>query len=270
MPLVKQDDGWHLMRSAADGKETRFHEDKFAVLLAAGGQPLIGKGIHLGHQPLSDKPESATGRGLHFMAHGVGDIWEWRASHGGMIGWIDNGHFGAPLPASSAPAGKRYPGGFALDPGSSLYQDNFDVASNEDAYPLVRPRRLPKHAARILWLTSLDLDAETSDADTALFWLAADESQPYSEELDRAIPVGAVITSILLTPSEANSSGMSSLIGGAHWASGRWCLSLRRRLDTGSPFDVAIRTGALMWVTAFDHAETWHTYHIRPLELEVE
>ena len=40
------------------------------------------------------------------------------------------------------------------------------------------------------------------------------------------------------------------------------------RLATG--VGVAIKTGALMWVAAFDHAETWHTYHVRPLELEVE
>ncbi|MGB9166464.1 MAG: hypothetical protein WCC41_18775 [Rhodomicrobium sp.] len=45
---------------------------------------------------------------------------------------------------------------------------------------------------------------------------------------------------------------------------------MKRRLDTGGAFDVAIKTGALMWVAAFDHAETWHTYHVRPLELEVE
>ena len=40
------------------------------------------------------------------------------------------------------------------------------------------------------------------------------------------------------------------------------------RLATG--VDVAIKTGALMGVAAFDHAETWRTYHVRPLELEVE
>jgi hypothetical protein len=33
---------------------------------------------------------------------------------------------------------------------------------------------------------------------------------------------------------------------------------------------VAIKTGALMWVAAFDQAETSHTYNVRPLELVVE
>jgi len=45
---------------------------------------------------------------------------------------------------------------------------------------------------------------------------------------------------------------------------------VKRRLDTGGAFDVAIKTGALMWVAAFDHAETWRTYHVRSLELVVE
>ncbi len=51
MPLVKQEDGWRLMRSASVGNEAELHEDKFAVLLAAGGQHLIGKGIHFGGSP---------------------------------------------------------------------------------------------------------------------------------------------------------------------------------------------------------------------------
>jgi hypothetical protein len=73
---------------------------------------------------------------------------------------------------------------------------------------------------------------------------------------------------VLLTPEEAERS--THITGAARWASGRWSLEVKRRLQTGDPFDVAIKTRALMWVGAFDHAETWHTYHVRPLELEVE
>ena len=177
MPLVKREDGWRLMRSAGPGNEARIHEDKFAVLLAPGGQPLIGKGIHLGPRPLADKPESPTGRGLHFIEGGVGDIWQWRASHGGLLGWIDNGHFGAPLPASAGSSARRYTGGFALDGGPLPYQDNFEIASNEEAYPLVRPLRLPASAALILRLSSFNLDPEYSDASSSRPWLTPQELQ---------------------------------------------------------------------------------------------
>jgi hypothetical protein len=270
MPLVKREDGWHLMRSGPEGNETQFHEDKFAVLLAPGGQHLIGKGIHLGQQPLSDKPASATGRGLHFVESGLVDVWQWRASHGGMAGWVDDDHFGPPLEASGAASSMRYPGGFAQDPGASPYQDNFEVISNLETYPLVRPRRLPKDLNRALKLPALGLNPEISSPESADFWMLEDDSEPYSKERDRVLPVGSIIPSVILSLNFGRHSDFGDVTGTAHWAAGRWTLELKRRLDTGSPFDVPIKTGALMWVAPFDHAETWHSYHVRPLVLEVE
>ena len=268
MPLVKQEDGWRLMRSASPGNEAALHEDKFAVLLAAGGPHLIGKGIHFGRQPIPGKPEGATGRGLHYIAGGYGDVWQWRASHGGLNGRVDNGHFGPPLPASAAHSAGRYPGGFELDPSSLPYQNNFELLSDRETYPLVRPRRFPKSREALLRLQSVSLDPEKSEAENSAWWLKTDETEPFSDELNERIPVGTVIPSVLLTPKEAERP--TDVIGAARWASGRWSLEVKRRLDTGGSFDVAIKTGALMWVAAFDHAETWHTYHVRPLELEVE
>ena len=114
----------------------------------------------------------------------------------------------------------------------------------------------------------MSLDPEKSDPESSAWWLKTDETEPFSNELNERIPVGTVIPSVLLTPKEAERP--TDVIGAARWASGRWSLEVKRRLDTGGAFDVAIKTGALMWVAAFDHAETWHTYHVRPLELEVE
>lgn len=266
MPLVKREDGWRLMRSAKPGNEVELHEDKFAVLLAAGGQRLLGKGFHFGRRPLPDKPESATGRGLHYIAGGVGDIWQWRASHGGLQGWIDSGHFSSPLATSESRQAGRYTGGFALDPNPTPYQANFDIIGDREAYPLVRPRRMPKSPN--LRLASYDLDCETSDAENWRAWIAPEDTEPFSEELDRATPIGTAIPSILI--SEKPAERPTDVLGAARWNGGRWSLEVKRRLDTGSPVDVAIRSGTLMWVAAFDHAETWHTYHVRPIELETE
>jgi len=268
MPLVKQEDGWRLMRSASPGNEAELHEDKFAVLLAAGGRHLIGAGIHFGRQPIPGKPEGATGRGLHYIAGGYGDIWQWRASHCGLNGRVDNGHFGPPLPAAAAHSAGRYPGGFELDPGSLPYQNNFELRSDRETYPLVWPRSFPKSRDALARLQSPGLDPEQSDAESSAAWLRIEETEPFTEELDRKVPVGTMIPSVLLTPQEGERP--TDVVGSARWASGRWSLEVKRRLDTGGPFDVAIKTGALMWVAAFDHAETWHTYHVRPLELEVE
>lgn len=56
----------------------------------------------------------------------------------------------------------------------------------------------------------------------------------------------------------------------ARWASGRWALEVARRLDTGSEYDVPIKTGIFMRVAAFDHSQIRHTRHVRPIRLEVE
>jgi hypothetical protein len=268
MPLVKARDGWRLMRSAAPGNEALLHEDKLAVLLLGGGRPLLGAGFHFGKHPISDKPQAATGRGLHYVAGGLGDIWQWRAAHGGMTGWIDNGHFAAPLQSSAESPLGRYTGGFSLDPNPGPYQDNFDILFDREAYPSVRPRRFPKAPVRMAGLQTPGLDAEKSDPEDLRAWLTIEDSEPYSDERDRATPVGTVIPSIILMPRPLARS--TDISGAARWAGGRWCLEVKRRLDTGSRFDVAIKTGAFMWLAAFDHVETWHTYHVRPLQLELE
>ena len=56
----------------------------------------------------------------------------------------------------------------------------------------------------------------------------------------------------------------------ARWLAGRWTLEVSRRLNTGSKFDIPIATGVSMWVAAFDHSQTRHTRHLRPIKLEVE
>jgi hypothetical protein len=43
-----------------------------------------------------------------------------------------------------------------------------------------------------------------------------------------------------------------------------------RRLDVQSQFDVPLKTGVFMRVSAFDHTQIRHTRHVRPIRLEVE
>ena len=71
-----------------------------------------------------------TGRGLHFTADGIlADVWQWKATSGGPTGWMDDDYFGpprepTPLQASNA---APYRGGFAPDPGTANYSDNFTM-----------------------------------------------------------------------------------------------------------------------------------------------
>jgi hypothetical protein len=57
--------------------------------------------------------------------------------------------------------------------------------------------------------------------------------------------------------------------GAARWGVGKWTLEVARRLDAEYP-DVPIGKNTRMWVAVFDHAQTYHTRHIRPVHLQLQ
>jgi hypothetical protein len=270
---VKRHDGWYVAQSGHDiGDENELHEDKLAVLFARSALHLIGAAIHLARTPLADKPPSLGGRGLHYTPDGsIADVWQWRASHGGPSGHIDNCHFGGPAEPTRAQADgrERYAGGFALDAGPLAYLDNFNPEPPGGYLAPVQPRRLPKHpAAMTAAMGRIQDDADQSESEGARWWMSEEESAPYAKSADAAIQVGTVIPGVIMRSAAQNDA--TAVRGVARWAAGRWVLEVARRLDTGGKWDLAIASGLLMWVAAFDHSETRHTWHIRPLQLEVE
>jgi hypothetical protein len=273
-PLVKTMSGWRIATESPEiGNELVYHEDKFAILLSRPLFPLIGAAIHLSTSPLPDGPSSGTGRGMHYTSDGsIADVWVWRASHGGRIGHIDNGHFGAAIkPSKEHLDGRiRYPGGFSIDPGPIPYRANITqrLPRTDDASE-INPERLPRELANTTRaLGRITNTAEQSDSENARWWMTDVESVPYAKAIDDRIPVGTVIPGILMQ--EDQSMRDDSVRGVARWAAGRWTLEVVRRLRTGSMHDVPITSGTLMWVAAFDHAETRHTRHLRPIRLEVD
>jgi hypothetical protein len=268
-PLVKRHDGWHVAASRADlGDENVYNEDKFAVLLSASVFPLIGGAIHLARFPLAGKPAGSSARGLHYTTDGsILDVLQWRASHEGPDGHIDNCHFGEPSELASDGETSEYNGGFALDPGPVRYEANFAMSAQGAAQP-VRPKRLPKSAsAMALAMGRISEATNESESETARWWMSEAESLPYSPQTDAAIPEGTVIPGIIMR--EEIVPRRNEVRGFGRWAAGRWTLELMRRLRTDSIYDVEIKSGTLMWVAAFDHSEKRHTRHLRPLRLEL-
>lgn len=90
---------------------------------------------------------------------------------------------------------------------------------------------------------------------------------PYTSNTDR-IPAGIAIPAVLTTQPMEGDRGHVGARG--RWADGRWTVEMSRDLDTGSPFDVAITDDTHLWVSVFDHSQTRHTYHLRPLRLRLE
>ncbi len=279
LPLVKTTEGWHVARAqpgAADPAQANDPlEDKFSVLLARPSLPLIGAAIHLARVPLSDKPAGRSQRGLHFTDGGIADVWQWRASHAGTIGYVENCHFGGPAEAGAetahagmTPAVPRYSGGFARDPAAAAFKDNIATASNAGG-DAVHPLRLPLDPRGLqAAMGRVSDDVGLSESEGARWWMSEAESTPYSPAVDNKIPVGTIVPSIVML--DEVKPERTSIRGVARWAAGRWTLELVRRLHTGSPYDLPIKTGTLMWVAAFDHSETRHTRHLRPLRLEVD
>ena len=93
------------------------------------------------------------------------------------------------------------------------------------------------------------------------------ESESYSSDLDARIPVGAVVPGSLILA--GNLAQRADIREAARWGAGKWTLEVARRLDAEHP-DVPIGKNTRMWVAVFDHAQTYHTRHIRPVHLQLQ
>jgi hypothetical protein len=276
LPLIKQTDGWHMLHDGYEnGDEHAFNEDKFSVLFTTLDVHLAGdRTFHASPQPIANAPATMTGRGLHYTAaEGVyADVWQWKATSGGPTGWMDDDHFGPPLEPTPQQVNhtEPYRGGFAPDPGSSNYSDNFvfslDAASGSR---IVTPRRLPKNlAVTVAAMGHITLDPNVGESDGARWFMTEAESDPYTPERDRQIPVGTVLPGVIIAGEFTGDR--ADVRCAARWASGHWALEVARRLDVQSQYDVPLKTGVFMRVSAFDHSQIRHTRHVRPIRLEVE
>jgi cytochrome b subunit of formate dehydrogenase len=275
LPLVKQMDGWHVLQDRYDlGDERSYYEDKFSVLFTK--LPLVIPGdrtYHAGPTPIEGKPSTLSQRGLHFTpAPGLSvEVWQWKASSGGLLGWIDKNHFDVPTEASRAQEEGQVPyrGGFIQDPRTAeLYSDNFEPRPVGGYADPIKPKRLPKDwKATSEVLGRIDTDPNHSDPESSRWWLNMTESEPYSAELDAQIPVGTVIPGSLILVDDIGRR--ADVAGMARWAAGHWTLEVARKLAATAP-DVPISTGTYMRVSVFDHAQIYHTRHIRPIRLELQ
>jgi hypothetical protein len=277
LPLVKEIDGWHMLHDGYEsGDEHDYNEDKFSVLLTTLDATLAGdRTFHAGTHPIPEAPPTMTGRGLHYTPGNdvYVDVWLWKATSSGSTGWMDDSHFGPPLDPTPMQVRNVVPyrGGFAPDPGTANYADNF-IMSDEpavDGKRMITPRRLPRDLAKtVAAMGEIDLDPNHGESDGARWFMTEAESVPYSSQQDVTVPVGTVIPGVII--GGEFSGDRADIRCAARWASGHWALEVARRLDTHSQYDVPLQTGVFMRVAAFDHSQIRHTRHVRPIRLEVE
>jgi cytochrome b subunit of formate dehydrogenase len=269
-PLVKRADGWHMLNNRAEmSDETAYYEDKFSVAFSRTDAFGGGGSTHMGPKPLGNKPAAFHGRGLHYTTDGsLLDVWQWKAARGGMLGKVDDMWFGTPLePNKGQAAGKkRYSAGYGADEGKSFYVYNY-VGSPDTGYKgTVGVKRLPiDYKETAAQMGVVDLSVEASDAEDSQWWMFEAESVPYSTEKDTEIPVGTVIPGVLIQGEYSGSR--ADLSGGSKWSDGYWTLEVVRDMNTGHDQDLAMEDGLFVWLSVFDHNQTRHTRHSRPVRL---
>ncbi len=273
LPLVKEDGTWHVIgTNYGKASETRFYSDRLAVMLAASGRAIIGAAIHLAQKPLPQAPGAITGRGLHYTPDGTSlDLWDWDAAINGVTAHVQDNRVGPPLkPTVAQEEGvERYAGGIRRDPGVAVAGLNFVYRSDNDSDRDIVPLRLPEtFGTDPLSELFNGNPAHSAGAGEASRWaLPISRSRPYSAEIDAEIPDGTIIPGVLVND-ELPATG-DDVVSAGQWAGGHWVVEFRRSLRGGET-DVQIKTGTLMWLAAFDHSQTRHTYHLRPLKLELE
>lgn len=259
LPLRKTEQGWVVQHQGYDRHdEQSFYEDKLAVMWADKADAAGQASMHMGRQPIGGRPESATGRGLHAAEPGqLLDVWHWKSVRLHGTQQLDDNHFGAPYP--DVPGDIRYTGGYKPDPAlSGGYSENWLWFRPG----VVTPKRLPKDPA-LLAPFQREPAAHEAQPVWGMSWY---ESRPYAAELD-TYPVGTLMPSVLWTTVLEGDRGDVRAQG--HWANGHWTLEVTRGMKAESAFDLDLRDGLFLWVAVFDHAQTRHTYHLRPVRLRL-
>lgn len=275
LPMIKRQDGWHVVGDRAGMADVvDFYEDKFAVIFSRSDALGGSGGTHFGPRPLDGRPSSLNQRGLHYTTDGsIIDMWQWKASRGGLLGYMDDQYIGPPREATADEAAQRarYQGGYWNDPGKAFYSYNFGFEGPGGYAGPVKPRRLPLDAAATMAklgpFNEKAPDANHEEGTT--WWLTEATSAPYSEEADRLIPEGTVMPGVLIM---GNYEGdRADIRAAARWKDGYWTLEASRDLKTGSRYDLDFEAGAptYMWVSVFDHTQTRHTRHQRPVSVQL-
>lgn len=253
LPLQKTSKGWVVLQNGLQRHdELEHYEDKFAVLLSETVDAAGGGAIALGAHGKHGAP--GHGRGLHATSNtSVVDVWHWKSVRMHGSHQIDDNHFAAPYP--EVPGSTRYTGGYKPDPFiSGGYSDNWTWLRDGT----VTPKRLPKDKSLMKDLQGTDLMRPLG-----MSWY---ETEPYDASRDD-YPVGTVMPSVLWTTSFEGDRG--DVRGQGQWRDGRWYLEITRGLKSNSKFDISIQDGIYLWVASFDHTQTRHSYHLRPVRLRL-
>ncbi len=257
LPLLKTTQGWQVQEQGFNRfNETKFYEDKFAIMLSDYCALGAAGTAHLGTKPLKDKPENWSGKGFHYSMRGLVDLWHWKAVRTNYMGLMDDNYIAEP---DIVRAGhRRYTAGYQTDAKQSgSYTMNWQWYSPQK----VTPKRLPIDPK---WINDYQKPALRTATNGFLPWF---DTAPYEAEKD-IYPVGTLLPSILYTSNQFEGD-RADVRAKAHWQDGIWSLEIFRQLNTGSANDTVIENDVCFWFAAFDRSQIAHTRHSLPVKIEL-
>jgi Ni,Fe-hydrogenase I cytochrome b subunit len=231
-PWKKTDGGWEYLYTSMD--ECRYYEDKLAIYF-----PI---------QQCGDFERFGCAASCHLNGDfGYGykgskyllDVWHWKAARTDPVGQADD-QYCAEAVLCEPGAGHHH------DPsGGGGYSQN---GSSETTHPQFLP-----------------------DTPGAVYHGSFPRSRAvkYTEEAGAAIPSGTLVPSIM---TETSLGDRGDVRCQSRYEGGHWTLYLRRKLCTGSPYDVQFAPGGryAFSCAAFDNARLRHAYALAVFHLVLE
>ena len=233
MPWRKTAEGWH--RLVSDEKdESTYYEDKFALVF-----------------PISFCPQFATfgcttychaGGGRAYGYKGAEepvDVWHWKSARVDPVGQVDDKYW-SEVDFAAKDVGRH---GDPKDSGG--YSKNI---GDDPTHPAFLP-------------------ADPSAVHHGI--IRKDGAVPYSPELAREIRPETMVPGIVAAPAVGDRGDVTCQ---SHHQDGRWQLVIRRKLNTGSQYDVEFVPGRTQafGCAAFDNSSKRHAYGFSVYRLVLE
>ncbi len=285
LPLIKTEAGWELLQTGfLNADENEYYEDKLALLFS--DVPILASAFTHHGKSLIEGSHKQLDRGLHFTTDGaVLDLWHWKSLRTGQMspGFADDNHIGPPIP--SVFDNRRYTGGYQPDYGPAGYHLNFCLNSDTSCAlqrtEIAREGSYRKAAgsseARLQACLARDRDCADDlvpilipdDLDSA--WsgvVRPTQASLYDVEKD-TLPLGTRLPGVIID--DRLGDDRSDVRAQGSWQSGTWTVEFSRSLGTGSDYDVTFRVNKplYLWVAPFDHAQTRHSHHLRPIRVKL-
>jgi hypothetical protein len=229
-PWVKQADGsWKKLADPNDkgGDNNMYYEDKFALIWAINAPTFEQKGCMAACHTGEGKPF-----GNKYLPTGErADIWHAKSVRGaaslGQIDdqWLDDTRYDAvKFPEAGRKSDPKTGGGYYDNENADKKGPKFALKGNKPAPP---------------------------------YWIVDAEKEPFDDSKYKA---GDEVPGIIVAPFTGDRGDLS---GSMTWKNGMWTVVIKRKLVTGSEFDVQfsdLKKGYTFGVAVFDNAQVRHGY----------